>query len=98
MYLIVGLGNPGPKYAGHRHNVGFRVVARLAEKAGAPEAKAKFKGLYTRATIAGRDVVLLLPQTFMNLSGESVRPAMDFFQVAPEDVVVVHDELDLPFG
>jgi peptidyl-tRNA hydrolase, PTH1 family len=98
MYLVVGLGNPGPSYAGHRHNVGFRVVSRLADKAGAPEAKSKFKGLHTRATIAGRDVVLLLPQTYMNVSGESVRPAADFFRVPPENVVVVHDELDLPFG
>lgn len=98
MHLVVGLGNPGPKYAGHRHNVGFRVVAHLAERVGAPAAKSKFKGLYTRATVGGRDAVLLLPQTFMNLSGESVRPAVDFFQVAPEDVIVVHDELDLPFG
>ena|SRR5690606_36681231 len=98
MHLVVGLGNPGPSYAGHRHNVGFRVVARLAERAGAPEAKSKFKGLYTRATVSGQDVVLLLPQTYMNVSGECVRPAADFFRVPPGRVVVVHDELDLPFG
>jgi peptidyl-tRNA hydrolase, PTH1 family len=98
MYLVVGLGNPGSSYAGHRHNVGFRVVSRLAERLGAPEAKSKFKGLFTRAAIGGQDVILLLPQTYMNVSGESVRPAADFFRISPDHVVVVHDELDLPFG
>ncbi|MBZ0117671.1 MAG: aminoacyl-tRNA hydrolase [Sandaracinaceae bacterium] len=97
MHLVVGLGNPGPKYRGNRHNVGFMVVDRLARAAGV-ELRDKFKGLHARARVAGQDVALLEPTTFMNLSGESVQPAMRFFKVEPSELVVVHDELDLPFG
>ncbi|MBU0552470.1 aminoacyl-tRNA hydrolase [Myxococcota bacterium] len=96
--LIVGLGNPGPRYAGHRHNVGFRVVERLAEEARLSLSKQKFKGVYTTGQIARRDVALLQPQTFMNLSGQSVSAARGFFNVELEDILVIHDELDLPFG
>jgi len=98
MHLVVGLGNPGPKYASHRHNVGFMVVDLLARRWGAPALRDKFKGQFAKETFRGEDVVLLEPQTYMNLSGESVRPAMDFFKVPLQQVVVVHDELDLPFG
>ena len=98
MHLIVGLGNPGPKYASHRHNVGFMVTDLLARRWGAPAFREKFKGLFTRATFGGEDVVLLQPMTYMNLSGESVRAAMTFFKVGLESVLVVHDEMDLPFG
>lgn len=97
MWLVVGLGNPGKQYAGNRHNVGFMVTERLASRWGAPPAKEKFSGLWTRASFAGEDVVVLQPQTFMNLSGESVQRAMAFFKVPRERVLVVHDELDLPF-
>lgn len=95
MWLIVGLGNPGPKYRSTRHNVGFMVVDRLASRASAGPFKEKFKGQWCRASVGGRDVVLLQPLTFMNLSGESVQAAMAFFKTPLSEVLVVHDELDL---
>lgn len=95
MWLIVGLGNPGPRYRETRHNVGFRVVERLAERASAGPFKEKLKGVFCKATIAGQEVVLLEPMTFMNLSGESVQAAMAFFKVPLSRVLVIHDELDL---
>ncbi len=96
--LIVGLGNPGPRYARNRHNVGFMVIDRLAAAAGIDVSKAKFKGLHGVGEIDGHKVVLLKPQTFMNVSGQSVVPAQGFFGVDVERIWVVHDELDLPFG
>jgi len=93
--LIAGLGNPGREYEGHRHNVGFRVVDALREAEGWPEFRAKFSGVFTRGSLGGHPVALLKPQGYMNLSGESVQPAAAFLKVAPEDIVVVHDELDL---
>lgn len=98
MFLIVGLGNPGPKYASHRHNVGFMVVEELARRWGAPAFRKKLEGGFARAEHGDESVVLLEPHTFMNRSGQSVRAAMDFFDVPLERVLVVHDELDLPFG
>lgn len=92
MKLIVGLGNPGTKYQNNRHNIGFKVAEELAR---GNDFKEKFKGLYAQAVIDGEKVVILKPLTFMNLSGESVRAACDFFKVEPADVIVVHDELDL---
>jgi PTH1 family peptidyl-tRNA hydrolase len=97
MHLVVGLGNPGAAYARNRHNVGFMVVDRLAEAAGA-SFREKWKGRFTKARVAGGEVVLLEPLTFMNRSGESVQAAMRFFGVPLSEVLVVHDELDLPFG
>lgn len=97
MWLIVGLGNPGPKYRDTRHNVGFRAVERLASSASAGPFKEKFKGQWCKATIARSDVVLLEPLTFMNLSGESVQAAMAFFKTPLSEVLVIHDELDLAF-
>lgn len=97
MHLIVGLGNPGPTYARNRHNVGFMVVDRLAMAAGA-ELREKLKGRFAKVRVPGEEAVLLEPMIFMNRSGESVQAAMQFFKVALPDVVVVHDELDLPFG
>lgn len=97
MRLLVGLGNPGPKYSGNRHNVGFMLVDALAEASRA-EFRDKFKGSFARGRVAGEDVVLLKPATYMNVSGESVQPAMRFFKVALADVLVIHDELDLSFG
>jgi peptidyl-tRNA hydrolase, PTH1 family len=96
--LVVGLGNPGARYAEHRHNVGFKVVDRLAERAGNPPWRAKFNGEFAQAELAGQRLGLLKPQTYMNRSGQSVRAAATFFKLAPADVLVVHDELDLPFG
>jgi PTH1 family peptidyl-tRNA hydrolase len=96
MLLVVGLGNPGPKYANTRHNVGFMVVDRLAERLKAGVFREKFSGEFVR--VSSPDVVLLKPLTFMNLSGESVQQAMQFFKVDLKDVLVAHDELDLPYG
>ncbi|MDP9152346.1 MAG: aminoacyl-tRNA hydrolase [Myxococcota bacterium] len=95
MYLVVGLGNPGREHEGQRHNVGFEVVDALRRAEGWPDYKPKFSGLWTRGRLADEDVVLLQPQTFMNLSGESVQPAAAFLKVEPPRIVVVHDELDL---
>lgn len=97
MFLVVGLGNPGREHEGQRHNVGFMVTAVLRREDGLPEPKAKFGGFFTRGEIAGQAAAVLEPQTYMNLSGESVQPAAAFLKVEPRDVVVVHDELDLPW-
>lgn len=97
--LIVGLGNPGPEYSHTRHNAGEWFVLRLAEKYGirlSPEPK--FHGLSGRGNIAGEDVRLLVPTTFMNLSGRSVAAAAVFYKVMPTEILVAHDELDLPPG
>jgi peptidyl-tRNA hydrolase, PTH1 family len=94
--LVVGLGNPGPKYAQTRHNVGFMVVDRVADGLKAGPFREKFSGVFSR--VASPDVCLLKPLTFMNLSGESVQQAMKFFKIDTANVLVVYDELDLPFG
>ncbi len=97
-WLIVGLGNPGKEYASHRHNVGFMAAEELASVVRAGDFRDKFSGRFTKASHQGDDLVILEPLTFMNLSGQSVQPAAAFFKVAPAEVIVVHDELDLPFG
>src|SRR3954467_1892599 len=101
MYLVVGLGNPGRKYAKNRHNVGFMVVERLLGAHGLPELKEKFSAVWTKGelSVGGRraPVALLEPQTYMNLSGDSVQPAAAFLKVEPRNVIVVHDELDIPW-
>ena len=98
MFLIAGLGNPGVKYAGHRHNVGFMVADALADRCAAAGFRDKFEGQFVKAHAGQDDVVILKPMTFMNLSGQSVQAAMRFFKVPVERLLVVHDELDLPFG
>jgi len=102
MFLVVGLGNPGGEYAQTRQNAGFMVVERLQEKYGSGSWQKKFKGELCEARIPGvRDdgkVMLLKPQTFMNLSGECVRPAMDFYKIPAANLLIAHDELDLPMG
>jgi PTH1 family peptidyl-tRNA hydrolase len=99
-WLVVGLGNPGSRYAGTRHNVGFEVANALAAWWELPAAKKKFGGLFTegRAGVGGPRVGVLLPQTYMNDSGGSVGPARGALKVPLERVLVVHDEIDLPFG
>jgi peptidyl-tRNA hydrolase, PTH1 family len=99
-WLVVGLGNPGRKYEGTRHNVGFEVVALAAARWDLPKAKQKFGGLYSEGRTApgGPRVGVLLPQTFMNESGNSVGPARGQLRVPLERIVVVYDEIDLPFG
>lgn len=96
----MGLGNPGSRYAGTRHNVGFDVLALLAERWDMPRAKDKYKGRFTVGRIypGGPQVALLQPQTFMNDSGTSVGPARGSLQLDLDHVVVIHDEIDLPFG
>ena len=98
MLLFVGLGNPGAKYAGNRHNIGFMAVDRIAEDHGFGPWKAKFQGHVTEGRLGGDKVLLLKPGTYMNLSGQSVGEAMRFYKLAPEDVTVFHDELDLAPG
>jgi PTH1 family peptidyl-tRNA hydrolase len=97
-WLVVGLGNPGAKYQGHRHNVGFMVVDLLARGASAAEFREKFSGQFARATLENREFGLLKPQTYMNVSGTSVQKALAFFKLGLGQLLVVHDELDLPFG
>jgi len=96
--LIVGLGNPGKEYADTRHNIGFRAVDELARRARLPWEKARLKAIQARGTIAGHDVVLAKPQTFMNLSGTSVVQLVKWYKVPLDRLLIVHDDLDLPFG
>ena len=98
MFLVVGLGNPGSKYQNHRHNVGFMVVDRLAERHGREPFREKFQGQFAKAALGTSEFGLLKPQTFMNLSGQSAQKAMAFFKIELAKVIVIHDELDLPFG
>ncbi|MGZ3698848.1 MAG: aminoacyl-tRNA hydrolase, partial [Bdellovibrionota bacterium] len=95
MKIVVGLGNPGPKYETTRHNAGFLAVDRLVERWKATGPQNKYQAEVWKAKVGGEDVLLLKPETFMNLSGKSVAPAFNFFQCAPEDLIVIHDELDL---
>lgn len=98
MFLIVGLGNPGKDYENTRHNVGFMAVDALAKEYGFGVFKEKFDGLIAEGKIAGEKVFLLKPLTFMNLSGNSVVKAANFYKILPENVAVVHDDMDLPIG
>jgi PTH1 family peptidyl-tRNA hydrolase len=98
MKLIAGLGNPGGRYARNRHNIGFLVVEALARAYNASPWRSRFQGEAAEATIGGQRVLLLKPQTYMNESGRSVGQAMAFYKIPLSDVMVVHDELDLPPG
>ena len=98
MLLFVGLGNPGAKYAGNRHNIGFMAMDRIAQDHGFGPWKGKFQGDIAEGQLGGQKVILLKPGTFMNLSGQSVGEAMRFYKLQPEDVTVFHDELDLAPG
>ncbi|MBF0422608.1 MAG: aminoacyl-tRNA hydrolase [Magnetococcales bacterium] len=98
MKLLVGLGNPGAKYQGTRHNIGFDALAIMVERFGFSTVGDRFDGRFGTGRVAGQPVVWLCPQTYMNLSGKSVGPAVHFYKLAPEDVVVFHDDLDLACG
>jgi len=98
MKLFIGLGNPGAKYAGNRHNIGYMAVDRIAAEHGFGPWRARFQGLVAEGSLGDEKVVLLKPETFMNLSGQSVGEAQRFFKLPPEDLVVFHDELDLAPG
>lgn len=98
MILVVGLGNPGPRYAETRHNAGFKVIDRLVERAGGASFREKFHGHFSQVTVDGASLGLLKPLTFMNESGRSVQPAMQHFKLPLDSLLVVHDEIDLPFA
>jgi len=95
--VIVGLGNPGPQYAETRHNIGFLLVDLLAEEYKL-QFRAKFQGLWTEGKVEGERLLLLKPQTFMNLSGRSVREITNFYKILGEDLLIVHDDMDLSLG
>lgn len=99
-WLLVGLGNPGSEYAGTRHNIGFEVAGELTRRWGLPRPKSKYRGLLTegRTGPGGPRVAILEPQTYMNDAGKSVGPARGAFKLDLDRVLVIHDEIDLPFG
>ncbi len=98
MKLIVGLGNPGDKYSKNRHNAGFLILDQILSRARESWLGRKFDADFARAPVVGADCLLLKPQTFMNLSGRSVMQALRFYKIAMEDVIVLHDDIDVPFG
>lgn len=98
MYIIAGLGNPGKKYEDTRHNVGFSAIDRLAERYGISVTVKAFNGLLGKGVIEGEKVILVKPQTYMNLSGECVRPLMDYYKVDPAHFIVIYDDIDLDPG
>ena len=98
MRLVVGLGNPGARYARNRHNVGFMAAAAIARRHGFAAPRSRFKGEVAEGVIGAERCLLLCPQTFMNASGEAVLAAMSFYKLAPDEIVVIHDELDLRPG
>ena len=98
MRLIAGLGNPESRYEGTRHNVGFDALRQLANDCGIALDGKKMKAVYGRGVIGGEKVILSMPQTYMNLSGESVREMADYFKLKPEDIIVIFDDIDLPVG
>ena len=98
MLLLVGLGNPGARHAGNRHNIGFMAVDAIAKRHGFPPWRRRFHGVATEASLGAQRVLLLLPGTFMNESGRAVEEAAHFYKIGLDDIVVFHDELDLPPG
>lgn len=98
MHLIVGLGNPGQKYLMTRHNIGFMAVDAVAQAFDAAPYKSQLKAEVTKIQINSEPVLLAKPQTFMNLSGESVIPLLNFYKIDPKNLLVIHDEIDLPYG
>jgi PTH1 family peptidyl-tRNA hydrolase len=98
VYLLVALGNPGPEYQFNRHNAGFMVGEELRRRHGFPTLRSKFRGLTAEGHISGLRAVLLLPTTFMNLSGRAAAEAARFYKVPVDTMLVIHDEVELPFG
>lgn len=98
MYLIVGLGNPGAQYAHTRHNVGFDVLDALSKKLNVPISRERDNALTGECFVGGQKVILALPQTYMNLSGEAVLPLANYYKIPPENLLVVYDDIDLPQG
>lgn len=98
MYLIIGLGNPEEEYSKTRHNMGFNTINNLAKKYNIEINKNKFQGLYETATIEGQKVVLIKPQTYMNLSGNCVKEFVDFYKIENENILVIYDDMDIEPG
>jgi PTH1 family peptidyl-tRNA hydrolase len=98
MRLLVGLGNPGARYSGNRHNIGFMAADAIVRRHSFSAIRERFHGLAAEGMIGGEKVLVLAPQTFMNDSGRSVQAAVQFFKLQPADVIVIYDELDLPLG
>lgn len=98
MYIIAGLGNPGSKYENTRHNMGFKAIDAMASEFGIDVNRSKFKGLIGEGRIGTEKVILLKPQTYMNLSGQSVREIMNFYKIPEENLIVIYDDFDLPIG
>lgn len=98
MYIIAGLGNPGSKYENTRHNMGFKAIDAMASEFGIDVNRAKFKGLIGEGRIGSEKVILMKPQTYMNLSGQSVREIMNFYKIPEENLIVIYDDFDLPIG
>lgn len=97
-YLLVGLGNPGSKFDNTRHNVGFAAIDYIAEKANFKLDKSKFTALYGTWNVDGKKIIVLKPQTFMNLSGDAVGPTAKFYKIPPENVIIISDDISLPVG
>ena len=97
-HIIVGLGNPGAQYEGTRHNAGFLAIDYIADACGTKIDRARYRALTAEVTLAGKRVLLMKPQTFMNLSGEAVREAANFYHIPPENVIVLYDDVTLPVG
>ena len=97
-YLIAGLGNPGPRYRNNRHNVGFMVVDALAEDAPIPLRRVEFRALIGKGKINAERIILAKPQTYMNNSGQAIATLVRFYKIPMEHLLVIHDDLDLPFG
>ncbi len=98
MKLVVGLGNPGKEYTLTKHNVGFLVVDELGKRVGIDIQKSKFQSLYGEGFLEGNKILLLKPQTYMNRSGGAVSSASDFYKIPPENIIVIHDEMDISLG
>ena len=98
MYIIVGLGNPEPEYSNTRHNMGFDTINKIAKKYNIEFSKTKFKGIYGTGTIEGEKVILLKPQTFMNLSGKSIKEIIDFYKLNTNNLIIIYDDIDIEPG
>lgn len=98
MYLIIGLGNPEEEYSRTRHNMGFNAINKIAEQYGVKVNKSKFQGLYESEIIEGKKVILIKPQTYMNLSGECIKQFVDFYKIKKEEILVIYDDMDIEPG
>lgn len=98
MYLIIGLGNPEEEYSKTRHNMGFNTINKIAQKYNVEVSKSKFQGLYESVVIQGQKVILIKPQTYMNLSGNCVQEFVNFYKVEKENIIVIYDDMDIELG